>query len=138
MSNRRGPKTGPKTSYASIFGHWEALLAGAAANRDDLPALERYRAQLEAALKEAREIQARRLGHELESRQMTQELHARIKLGRDLAARLEGGVQLLYGKRSPKLGEFGMKALSSTRPRKKVPLGCAVKGCPLEASATVK
>jgi hypothetical protein len=124
-----------KTSFAAIVGHWDVLLAGAEANRDDLPALESYRAQLEAALKEARELYARRLSHEAEALQMSRELRARMDLGRDLAARLESGVRLLYGRRSPKLSEFGMKPLVSTRPRK-VPLGCGVKGCPLEATAT--
>lgn len=125
-------------AFATTIAHWEALLAGAEVNRDDLPALERYRAQLEAALKEAREIQSRRLNQESEARQMTQDLHARIKLGRELAAQLASGVLLLYGRRSPKLGEFGMKPLPSTRARKKAPSGCVVKGCPLEASATGK
>lgn len=124
-------------SYAVTIAHWEALLTGAAANRDDLPALEPYRAQLEAALKDAQETHTRRLSHDSEARQMTRDLHARIKLGRDLAAQLESGVRLLYGRRSPKLSEFGMKALLP-RVRKKAGLGCMVKGCPLEASATAK
>jgi len=128
----------PKSSFAEVVAHWEALLAGAAANRDDLPAFEHCRAQLEAALKEAREIQARRLNQEWEARQMTRDLHARLRLGRDLAARLESGVRLLYGRRSPKLGEFGMKALLPKVVKRKVPEGCVVKGCPLEATATAR
>src|SRR4051794_40326683 len=127
-----------KTSFATIVAHWEKLLAGADANRDDLPALEHCRAQLEAALKEAQEIQARRLDLEVEARKMTQELYARLGLGRELAARLAAGVLLLYGRRSPKLGELGMKPVSSTRVRRKIPAGCVVKGCPLEATATAR
>jgi hypothetical protein len=126
-----------KSSFAATVAHWEALLAGAEANRDDLPALEHYRAQLEAALKDAKEIHARRLSHESEARQLTQCFYARLRLGRDLAAQLESGVRLLYGRRSPKLREFGMKALFP-RPRKKDVPGCAMKGCSLEASATAK
>jgi hypothetical protein len=128
----------PKSSFTDVIAYWEELLAGAAANRDDLPALEHCRAQLEAALKEAKEIQSRRLNQELEARQMTRELHARVELGRDLAARLASGVLLLYGRRSPKLGEFGLKPIPSTRRRKKAPSGCVVKGCPLEATATAR
>ena len=120
-------------SYAATLSQWEALLAGAGVNRDDLPALEHFRAQLEAALKETKETQSRRLSHEWEARQMTRDLEARLRLGRDLAARLESGVRLLYGRRSPKLGEFGVKALLP-RARKR----CMVKGCPLEATATAK
>lgn len=125
-------------SFDATVAHWEALLAGAAANRDDLPALESYRAQLEAALKEAKELQARRISQESEGRRMTQDLHTRLTLGRELAARLESGVRLLYGRRSLKLSEFGMKALLLRGARKKASLGCVVKGCPLEASATAK
>lgn len=124
-------------SYAATLSHWEVLLAGATVNRDDLPALEHYRAQLEAVLKEAKETQARRLSHEWEARQMTRDLEVRLRLGRDLAAQLESGVRLLYGRRSPKLGEFGVKALLP-KARKKASLGCVVKGCPLEATATAK
>ena len=113
----------PKNSFADIVGHWEALLAGAEAHRDDLPALEHCRVQLEAALKEAKEIQSRRLNQEWEARQMTRDLHARLRLGRDLAARLESGVRLLYGRRSPKLGEFGMKPLLPRVVKRKVS-GC--------------
>lgn len=130
-------KSGPKSSFASIFRHWEALLAGAHANRDDLPALERYRAQLEAALKDTREIHERRLGNESEARRLTQEARALLQLGRDLAAQLESGVLLLYGRRNPKLAEFGMKALPGSRKKKAAPR-CKVKGCPLGASATAK
>ena len=128
----------PKNSFADIVAHWEELLAGTEANRDDLSALEHCRAQLEAALKEAKEIQSRRLNQEWEARQMTGDLHARIRLGRDLAAQLESGVRLQYGRRSPKLGEFGMKPLLPGVVKRKVSLGCVVKGCPLEASATAK
>lgn len=124
--------------FTSAVAQWETLLAGAEANRDDLPALEHYRAQLEAALKETKEIQSRRHAQESEARQMTQELHARLRLGRELAAQLASGVLLLYGRRSPKLGEFGMKPVPSTRVRKKAASGCVVKGCPLEASATAR
>jgi hypothetical protein len=125
-----------KTSFAAIVARWEALLAGAEANRDDLPALEQYRGQLEAALKDTREIHERRLSQESEARRLTQEARALLQLGRDLAAQLESGVLLLYGRRSPKLAEFGVKAVP--RSRKKTAPRCGVKGCPLGASATAK
>src|SRR4051794_29959288 len=121
----------------AILAHWERLLAGVEANRDDLPALEHCRAQLEAALGDARVAQERKLGHVAAARQGTQEVKALVRLGRDLAAQLESGVRLLYGRRSPKLGEFGVKPLLH-RARKKAVPRCTVQGCPLEASATGK
>jgi hypothetical protein len=129
--------TGSKHSLTSILAHWEKLLAGAEANRDDLPALEPYRAQLAAALADTKEAYERRASCQTEARKGTQELRAVIRLGRELAARLESGVQLLYGRRSPKLAEFGMKALFR-RAKPKAGCGCGVEGCPLEATATAK
>jgi hypothetical protein len=59
-----------------------------------------------------------------------------LALGRDLAAQLQSGVRLLYGRRSPKLAELGMKVLGSRKA--KAGPRCGVKGCPLEAPATAK
>jgi uncharacterized membrane protein YccC len=127
-----------RNSLAKILARWERLLAGAEANREDLPALEHCRAQLEAALKDTKAARERRLSLQAEALQATQDLHALVRLGRDLAARLESGARLVYGMRSPKLAEFGMKALLPRTARAKPGSGCRVQGCPLEASATAK
>jgi len=129
--------THAKQSLEKVLAHWERLLAGAEANRDDLPALEPYRAQLAAALADTRATYDRRASRQAEARQGTQELHALLRLGHELAARLESGVRLLYGRRDPKLVEFGMKTLSR-RGRPKPARGCGVQGCPLEATTTAK
>ena len=130
-------QTSSKYSFANVVGHWNNLLAGAEANRDDLPALEQCRAQLEAALRDSREAHARRESLWVKAEKSTAELHALLQLGRDLAAQLESGVKLLYGRRNPKLAEFGMKPLPPKR-KPKAPAGCGVKGCPLEATPTVE
>jgi len=123
----------------STLALWERLLAGAAANQDDMPALEHYRAQLEAALADVKAAHARQLGARSETLQATRDLHSLTRLGHDLAAQFQSGVRLLYGRRSPKLAEFGMKALGPrAKARGKAGPGCAVKGCPLEATATGK
>jgi hypothetical protein len=128
---------GTRGSYTYILAHWDRLLAGAEANRADLPELEQCRAQLEAALVDTREAHARREGQRAETHRTTEEIQAVLRLGRDLAAQLEAGVKLHYGRRNPKLAEFGMKPLL---PRKKLKTvqGCMMKGCPLEATATAK
>jgi hypothetical protein len=129
--------TGSRHSLAGIFARWERLLAGAEANRDDLPALEPYRAQLAAALADTKEAHERRMSLQVEACQATQDLRARIGIGRELTARLESGVRLSYGRRSPKLVEFGMKTLLR-RVKPKARAGCGMAGCPLEATATAK
>ncbi|HEY3570295.1 MAG TPA: hypothetical protein VGP73_20360 [Thermoanaerobaculia bacterium] len=130
--------TGSNQSFAKVLAHWERLLAGAETNRDDLPALEPYRVQLEAALADTRKFHERRASRAAAARQATRELRAMLRLGRDLASRFESGVRLLYGRRSPKLVEFGMKPILPRGKRKKAPAGCGVQGCPLEATPTVK
>jgi uncharacterized membrane protein YccC len=128
-----------QNSLQSILASWERLLAGAAANQDDLPVLEPYRAQLEAALADVKAAHSRRLSQQAEALQETQKLRSLFKLGQDLAARFQSGVRLLYGSRSPKLSEFGMKMPGPrAKARGKAGPGCAVKGCPLEATATGK
>jgi hypothetical protein len=125
-------------SFEAIFAHWEALLAGAEANRESLSALEPFRAQLEAALKDTREVYTRKLDHEQEALEMTQDLHTQVKSGRDVAAQLESGVRMIYGRRSPKLLEFGMKPLLPRVGKKTVDPEEETEGCPPEASATAK
>ena len=123
-------------SLTDFVARWERLLAGAEANKDDMPALERWRTQLEAAASDVKAACQRRDQLEAEAREATRELRTLFGLGRDLASRFQSGVRLLYGRRSPKLREFGMKPLLRTR-KKAVPR-CTVQGCPLEASATAK
>ncbi|MFL6262099.1 MAG: hypothetical protein ACJ76Y_20575 [Thermoanaerobaculia bacterium] len=128
-----------RNTLQSTLAVWERLLAGAAANQDDLPALEQYRAELESAVAELKASHARRLSHQAEALQETQKLHGLTRRGRDLAAQFQSGVRLLFGRRSPKLSELGMKVLGPrTKARGKAGPGCAVRGCPLEATTTGK
>ncbi len=122
-------------SYTATFARWERLLAGAEANQDGLPALRRYISQLQAALADTRAARERQRELRAAAQGATEELQRQITQGCELAARLQAGVRLLYGRRSPKLAEFGMKPLAFRRRRK---AGCGVKGCPLEATPTAK
>jgi hypothetical protein len=122
-------------SFSVILATWERLLAGAEANREDLTALESCRAQLAAALADTKAAYARRETLAAETRRETENLHALLGLGRELAARLASGARMLYGRRSAKLAELGIKVLLP-RSRTKAGPGCRVKGCPLEAPAT--
>lgn len=124
-------------SYNSTLARWERLLAGAEANRDGLQALERYVVQLRAALADTRAARERQEKLRAEAQGATLELYRRLTLGRELVAQLESGVKLLFGRRSPKLAELGMKPLAYRRGRR-AGTGCAVKGCPLEAAPTAK
>jgi hypothetical protein len=117
---------------------WEQLLAGAESNQEDLSALEQYRAQLASEIADVRNVLARRFALQAESFQATRDLRSFLERGSDLAERLQSGVLLHYGRRSPKLAEFGMKV---PRPRlKRVKAGPSgkEKGCPLETTATAK
>jgi hypothetical protein len=127
------------SSLQGTLAAWERLLAGATANKDDLPALEQYRAELESALAEVKASRARRLSQQADALRETRKLHDLTRRGKDLAAQFQSGVRLLYGRRSPKLSEFGMKVLGRRpKARSKAGPGCAVQGCPLEATTTGK
>lgn len=130
--------SGSGSALTDFVARWERLLAGAEANEDDMQALERWRSQLEAAVGDLKTACQRRDQLEAEAREATRELRALFGLGRDLASRFESGVRLLYGRRSPKLVEFGMKVLLPRGKKKKAPAGCKVQGCPLEATPTVR
>lgn len=123
-------------SLADIIARWERLLAGAELNKDDMPALEKWRSRLQSALGDTKAAYEQRETLCAETRKATQDFHALLRLGRELAAQFESGVRLLYGRRSAKLGEFGIKALI---PRaKQARGGCGAKGCPLDATPTAK
>jgi hypothetical protein len=126
----------PENSLEGHLAVWESLLAGAAANQDDLALLEPYRTRIEALLTEVRDAHARRESLEAQKRRATADLNRLLRQGRDLVARFQSGVQLIYGRQSPKLAELGIKPLGPG-PRKAVPGGNA-QGCPLEATATAK
>src|SRR5436305_14227112 len=112
-----------RNTFTAIVARWERLLAGAEANKDDMPALEKWRARLEAAVGDTKVAHERRVSREAEAHQATQELYAMLRLGRDLAAQFESGVRLLYGRRSPKLAEFGIKPLLPRVKKKQAPSG---------------
>jgi hypothetical protein len=96
-------------SLGETLALWEKLLAGTEANREDLSALEPYRAQLAAELADVKDTLTRRLALQAESFQATRDLWSFLRKGSDLAERLQSGIVLQYGPRSPKLAEFGMK-----------------------------
>jgi hypothetical protein len=115
-----------KRALAEIIAAWQQLLAGADANRDDLPALEDVRSQLAVELAATQATHARKLALNTEAHQATLDLRTAVDKGWELAERFRSGVRLLYGKNSSKLAEFGMKL--PRRPRSKP--GCKTKGCP--------
>jgi hypothetical protein len=125
-----------KKSLPRSLAQWEQLLAGVEANREALPHVDVYRAQLEAEMSDVRAAQSRRSALHAESLQTTRNLLSFAERGEELAARIRAGIALQYGPRSEKLVEFGMKP--THRRRKSKPVPETEKGAPRKPAETVK
>jgi hypothetical protein len=113
----QGENVMPRTSFADIATDWQGLLVSVANNKDDLPGLEPYRAQLEVELEGARAASIRQAAAQSEAQQATRDLEGFLQRGKDLADRMRTGIVSKYGRRSEKLAEFRIKPFRS---RKKV------------------
>jgi hypothetical protein len=123
-------------SLGETLAFWEKLLAGTESNREELAPLESYRAQLAAEMTEVKGLLVRRLALQAESSQAARDLGFFLRRGSDLAERLRSGIVLLYGPRSPRLAEFGVKV---TRTRLRLLAKARRRrNRPLEPTATAK
>lgn len=99
----------PRVSYAKFLRGWEGLIEKVLANKDDLPHLDTYRAQLETELAGAKEANSRQVSHQAAAAQATRDLEGFLERGNSLAVRLNDGVRSVYGNRAEKLKEFGLQ-----------------------------
>lgn len=108
-----------KESLGHHLWVWEKLAATVEHNAGDLPAAQEYVAILRAAVAEALEAKQRQLALHAAAQQASRDLEAALEKGRDMEARLNRGVFAAYGRKSPKLVEFGLSPRKPTGPRKK-------------------
>lgn len=102
----------PKESLAVTLSQWEELMDACEANPEDLEFLLDLRDELRNLSERAKELSLRQDALNAQKQQVTRDLDAVKQRGRDIVLRVRDGVRTRYGKRSPKLTEFGM------RPRK--------------------
>ena len=101
-----------KESVAMTLARWEQLLAAWESNAEDLGLIEEYRAELQELVQRVRELSSEQDALNARKQQVTRELDAAKERGRDLAQHVRMGIHTRYGRKSPKLTEFGL------RPRK--------------------
>ena len=101
-----------KESVAMTLARWEQLLAAWESNSEDLGLIEEYRAELQELVQRVRELSSEQDALNARKQQVTRELDTAKERGRDLALHVRMGIHARYGRKSPKLIEFGL------RPRK--------------------
>jgi hypothetical protein len=104
-----------RASYAKVMREWEVLLTKVSANKEDLPFVEDYRAQLEAELNGVKETIERQTAMQAAFQNETRNLEKFLERGKALAVNIRAGVVTRYGNRSEKLIEFGMRPVRSRR-----------------------
>jgi TolA-binding protein len=102
----------PKESLAVTLSQWEQLIGACEANAEDLTDLLELQEELRDLSERAKELSVQQDTLNAQKQQVTRNLDEVKGRGRDIALRVRDGVRSRYGKRSPKLTEFGM------RPRK--------------------
>ncbi len=105
-----------RKAFANVMTEWEKLLTTVTANKDDLPHIDAYRAQLEIEVAGAKAANIRQSAAQAEAQQASRDVDGSLKRGRDLANRIGTGIKSKYGIRSEKLKEFDIKVF---RGRKK-------------------
>ena len=126
------------TAHADVFRDWDAVLGAVTQNAALLPGVDPYKAELEGFLAQARDLKVQQETLEGQRRGVTQKLDQVLESGRESVRKIRAFATIHFGSANLALAEFGMKPLLPKRRKLKAGLGCAVKGCPLEATATGK
>jgi hypothetical protein len=108
-----------KKSLADHLVVWDKLATTVKINAKDLSAAQEYAEILRTAAAAVREAKQRQLALRAAVQQATRDLEAALEKARDYEARLNQSVFGAYGRKSPKLVEFGLSPRKPTGPRKK-------------------
>jgi ATP-dependent Zn protease len=106
------------TSFADVIRDWERLMAAHTDNAEILAAAEAQRRALEEFLPKARELKARQESHDATKKQITQEIKALVKDGREAARRLRNAVKANMGTKNERLTQFNIAPIRERGARK--------------------
>lgn len=112
------------SSLADTILECEQALAACAANADQLPSVERYRAPLEVATAELKTLNVRQQTLIADKQKVTQDQKEAVRLVKDLLIHLRAAVRSDIGPRSEKLVEWNVAPLRP-RPRRAKPTEAA-------------
>lgn len=99
----------PNNSFGERMKHWKGLVAGSKANATDLEVVSGYTNRLDELLPLTEQANARQMQAQAEFQQSTRDQEALVEEALELANRIRSGVRTIYGVRSEKLVEFGLK-----------------------------
>jgi hypothetical protein len=105
----------PNHGFATLLTDWEGLLSAVEDNQCEMSDLDTLVSQLESTLVDLRTAHTRRSAFREKAAQLTQEIHARMSQGRDLASQIRSWAAARYGPRNEKLTEFGRKPIGRKR-----------------------
>jgi hypothetical protein len=97
-----------KKNLQSLVTKYCRLAAAVQAHEGEIPALARFRVELQATLEEITAAKKRQTNLEALRREATQELWGRVDAGQDAAARLTGFLRATFGSDRERLEAFGI------------------------------
>jgi hypothetical protein len=109
MIRLQGRNAMPRENYAITVDTWRRLGYGLEANAGDYPHLEGHRLKLDEMTERANTLLTRRNALDAEKQAVTTELQTLLEEGRKVATFLRLGMKEIYGNRSEKLIEFGIR-----------------------------
>lgn len=127
-----------KLSFQGTLTDWEGLLSAIEANQGEIPNIEVYAAQLAAAVRDLKEIRARKAALRSELRELTQSFLGKLAFAADLAIRTRSWVRAWYGAYNDKLKEFGIEPIRKRGPRRKPAPAGAEDEAPRYPTSTVR
>jgi hypothetical protein len=106
----------PKKSQDVLFQEWEKMIEAARADEAELAGIAPFRAALEHSHSQAVACRCLRDTLNASAEDATRRLQEHLMEGRDTASRLRSFVKSMFGRRSEKLGRYGI----GIRPRRRL------------------
>jgi DNA repair exonuclease SbcCD ATPase subunit len=97
-----------KRDLQSLVAKYRRLAAAVQAHEGEIPALARFRVELQATLEEIAAAKNRQANLEALRREATQDLRGRVAAGEDAAARLTSFLRAIFGRDRERLEAFGI------------------------------
>lgn len=109
------------TSIPDFTDDWQQLLGAYVANASELQSVESLSQELTTTLAELQELGVQEKASRSERQQFTKRRQEAMARGKELASRLRAGVKSVYGPKSEKLVEFGVKPFRRRTRKEKEP-----------------
>ncbi len=112
----------PRDAYSTTFDSWD-LLNSRLLEDGDIPHLSGQRAELEALLREAREMRAEYLALTSRAREASRKLQELMDRGRNLESRVRASLRGVHGGDNTELLKYGIQPRRQRRKKAEGPEG---------------